>query len=113
MKTSVWSLVAHRLPWLMLLMISATFTSTIITHFETLLPAGCYHRVHPDADGSAGNCRRQTSVTVIRNLCAGRNRVARLAASVLLKEIGVAVVSGAALALVNFLRIIIFTPARA
>ena len=37
MKTSVWSLVAHRLPWLMLLMISATFTSTIITHFETLL----------------------------------------------------------------------------
>ena len=33
LKTSVWNLVTHRLPWLLLLMISATFTSTIITHF--------------------------------------------------------------------------------
>lgn len=59
MKTSVWSLVAHRLPWLMLLMISATFTSTIITHFETLLSGrGAAHRVHPDADGQRRQLRQ-------------------------------------------------------
>ena len=101
MKTSVWSLVAHRLPWLMLLMISATFTSTIITHFETLLSGAVLM-------DSAGNSGSQTSVTVIRNLALGEIEL-RDWPRVLIKEIGVAVVSGAALALVNFLRIIIFT----
>ena len=50
----------------------------------------------------------QTSVTVIRNLALGEIEL-RDWPRVLIKEIGVAVVSGAALALVNFLRIIIFT----
>ena len=57
---------------------------------------------------SAGNSGSQTSVTVIRNLALGEIEL-RDWPRVLIKEIGVAVVSGAALALVNFLRIIIFT----
>ena len=57
---------------------------------------------------SAGNSGSQTSVTVIRNLALGEIEL-RDWPHVLAKEIGVAVVSGAALALVNFLRIIIFT----
>ena len=109
MKTSVWSLVAHRLPWLMLLMISATFTSTIITHFETLLSGAVLLTAFiPMLMDSAGNSGSQTSVTVIRNLALGEIEL-RDWPHVLVKEIGVAVVSGAALALVNFLRIIIFT----
>ena len=109
MKTSVWSLVAHRLPWLMLLMISATFTSTIITHFETLLSGAVLLTAFiPMLMDSAGNSGSQTSVTVIRNLALGEIEL-RDWPHVLAKEIGVAIVSGAALALVNFLRIIIFT----
>ena len=108
-ETSVWSLVAHRLPWLMLLMISATFTSTIITHFETLLSGAVLLTAFiPMLMDSAGNSGSQTSVTVIRNLALGEIEL-RDWPHVLAKEIGVAVVSGAALALVNFLRIIIFT----
>ena len=57
---------------------------------------------------SAGNSGSQTSVTVIRNLALGEIEL-RDWPHVLAKEIGVAIVSGAALALVNFLRIIIFT----
>ena len=109
MKTSVWSLVAHRLPWLMLLMISATFTSTIITHFETLLSGAVLLTAFiPMLMDSAGNSGSQTSVTVIRNLALGEIEL-RDWPHVLAKEIGVAIVSGAALALINFLRIIIFT----
>ena len=109
MKTSVWSLVAHRLPWLMLLMISATFTSTIITHFETLLSGAVLLTAFiPMLMDSAGNSGSQTSVTVIRNLALGEIEL-RDWPHVLAKEIGVAIVSGAALALVNFLRIILFT----
>ena len=100
MKTSVWSLVAHRLPWLMLLMISATFTSTIITHFETLLSGAVLLTAFiPMLMDSAGNSGSQTSVTVIRNLALGEIEL-RDWPHVLAKEIGVAVVSGAALALV-------------
>ena len=99
MKTSVWSLVAHRLPWLMLLMISATFTSTIITHFETLLSGAVLLTAFiPMLMDSAGNSGSQTSVTVIRNLALGEIEL-RDWPHVLAKEIGVAVVSGAALAL--------------
>ena len=109
MKTSVWSLVAHRLPWLMLLMISATFTSTIITHFETLLSGAVLLTAFiPMLMDSAGNSGSQTSVTVIRNLALGEIEMKDWP-RVLVKEIGVAVVAGAALAVVNFLRIIIFT----
>lgn len=109
MKTSIWSLVAHRLPWLMLLMISATFTSTIITHFETLLSGAVLLTAFiPMLMDSAGNSGSQTSVTVIRNLALGEIEL-RDWPHVLAKEIGVAIVSGAALALINFLRITIFT----
>ena len=94
---------------LMLLMISATFTSTIITHFETLLSGAVLLTAFiPMLMDSAGNSGSQTSVTVIRNLALGEIEL-RDWPHVLAKEIGVAVVSGAALALVNFLRIIIFT----
>ncbi len=111
MKTSVMNLVAHRLPWLLLLMISATFTSTIITHFEQLLASAVMLTAFiPMLMDSAGNSGSQTSVTVIRNMALGEVEL-RDWFKVLAKEIGVAVVSGAALAAVNMLRMMIFTDA--
>ena len=108
MKTSVWSLVAHRLPWLMLL-----FTGQIITHFEKVLESAAGLGVAlvasiPMLMDTGGNCGSQASTLAIRGLALGEIEL-RDWPHVLVKEIGVAVVSGAALALVNFLRIIIFT----
>ena len=109
LKTSVWNLVTHRLPWLLLLMISATFTSTIITHFETLLSGAVVLTAFiPMLMDSAGNSGSQTSVTVIRNMALGEVET-RDWMRVLFKEVRVALVSGAALAAVNFLRMLIFT----
>ena len=109
MKTSVLSLVAHRLPWLLLLMISATFTSTIITHFETLLSGAVVLTAFiPMLMDSAGNSGSQTSVTVIRNMALGEVET-RDWLRVLFKEVRVALVSGTALAAVNFLRMLLFS----
>ena len=111
MKTSVFNLVAHRLPWLLLLMISATFTSTIITHFETLLSGAVVLTAFiPMLMDSAGNSGSQTSVTVIRNMALGEVELSDWL-RVLFKELRVAVLSGLALAAVNFLRMMIFTSA--
>ena len=109
MKTSVFNLVAHRLPWLLLLMISATLTSTIITHFEMLLSGAVVLTAFiPMLMDSAGNSGSQTSVTVIRNMALGEVELHDWLA-VLWKEVRVAAVAGATLAAVNFLRMILFT----
>ena len=111
LKTSVWNLVTHSLPWLLLLMISATFTSTIITHFETLLSGAVVLTAFiPMLMDSAGNSGSQTSVTVIRNMALGEVELSDWL-RVLFKELRVAVLSGLALAAVNFLRMMIFTSA--
>lgn len=111
MKTGVMHLVAHRLPWLLLLMISATFTSTIITHFEALLSSAVVLTAFiPMLMDSAGNSGSQTSVTVIRNMALGEVEL-RDWLAVLGKEVRVALVTGAALAAVNFLRMAVFTSA--
>ncbi len=108
MKTSVMSLVTHRLPWLLLLMISATFTSTIITHFQSLLSGAVVLTAFiPMLMDSAGNSGSQTSVTVIRNMALGEVEL-RDWFRVLFKEMRVAVISGAALAMVNFGRMMLF-----
>ena len=109
LKTSTVSLVAHRLPWLLLLMISATFTSTIITHFEELLASAVALTAFiPMLMDSAGNSGSQTSVTVIRSMALGEVEL-RDWLRVLFKELRVALIAGAALAAVNFLRMILFT----
>lgn len=109
LKASALSLVAHRLPWLLLLMISATFTSTIISHFEALLSGAVVLTAFiPMLMDSAGNSGSQTSVTVIRNMALGEIEL-RDWLRVLFKEVRVAIISGLALAAVNFLRMILFS----
>ena len=109
MDAGVIHLVAHRLPWLMIMMLSATLSSTIITHFESILAGAVVLTAFiPMLTGSAGNSGSQTSVTIIRNMALGEVELADWV-RVLWKETRVAVVSGAALAVVNMLRMLIFS----
>jgi len=109
MDAGVLHLVAHRLPWLMIMMLSATLSSTIITHFESVLAGAVVLTAFiPMLTGSAGNSGSQTSVTVIRNMALGEVELSDWL-SVLWKEVRVAVVSGAALAAVNMLRMMVFS----
>lgn len=109
MDAGVMHLVAHRLPWLMIMMLSATLSSTIITHFESVLAGAVVLTAFiPMLTGSAGNSGSQTSVTIIRNMALGEVQLSEWL-PVLWKETRVAVVSGAALAVVNFLRMMLFS----
>ncbi len=109
MDAGVMHLVAHRLPWLMIMMLSATLSSAIITHFESVLAGAVVLTAFiPMLTGSAGNSGSQTSVTIIRNMALGEVQLSEWL-PVLWKETRVAVVSGAALAVVNFLRMMLFS----
>ena len=109
MDAGVMHLVAHRLPWLMIMMISAMLSSTIITSFESVLAGAVVLTAFiPMLTGSAGNSGSQTSVTIIRNMALGEVELGDWL-RVLWKEARVGVVCGAALAAVNFLRMMLFS----
>ena len=109
MDAGVLHMVAHRLPWLMIMMISATLSQTIITHFESVLAGAVVLTAFiPMLTGSAGNSGSQTSVTIIRNMALGEVGLSDWI-RVLWKELRIAVVSGLALAVVNFGRMMIFS----
>ena len=70
LKQSVWSIWKARIPWLLLLMISATFTSMILSSYETQLTtiSAVLYAFVPMLMGTAGNAGGQSSVTIIRAL---------------------------------------------
>lgn len=114
LKTSVFKLAKNRLPWLLILMISATFTGMIITHFETVLSSAAGIGVAltaciPMLMDTGGNCGAQASTLAIRGLALGEIEL-RDIGKILWKEVRVALILGVILALVNFLRIWFFTP---
>ena len=97
-----------RIPWLMLLMVSATFTEKIITHFEGALTACVALTAFiPMLTGTCGNCGNQSSSTIIRGLSLGEIEF-RDTLKVVLKELAIALVCGITLAVVNFLKLMIF-----
>ncbi len=72
LRTRVWDLYRSRIFWLLLLMLSATFTGAIITHFENALAAQVVLTAFiPMLMDTGGNCGSQSSVTVIRGLSLG------------------------------------------
>ena len=106
-KTSVFSTFKSRIPWLLLLMISATFTGAIISSFETkltVLPA--LITFIPMLMNTAGNGGSQSSVTVIRALSLG-DVGWRDIFKVVWKETRVAIVCSIVLSLVNFLKMVL------
>ena len=105
LKSSVLELFKNRIPWLLLLMVSATFTGMIITSFEGALAAqAALTAFIPMLMGTGGNSGSQSSVTVIRALSLDELRFADLP-RVIWKEIRTAVLCGVALAAVCFVKI--------
>ena len=108
MKTSVWGLYKKRIPWLLILMLSATFTSTIISSFEGALASVIVlSSFIPMITGSGGNAGSQASVSVIRALSLGEIEFKGIF-KVLWKELRVSVLCGITLAIVNFGKLMIF-----
>ena len=102
LRSSVWELFKNRIPWLLLLMVSATFTGMIITAFESALAAQVALTAFiPMLMGTGGNSGSQSSVTVIRALSLGELRLRDLP-RVIWKEIRTAVLCGLVLAVVCF-----------
>ena len=103
LKTGVFETWRKRVPWLLLLMLSATFTSTILAHYESILDAATISLAVfvPMLTGTGGNASSQTSVTVIRGLSLGEIEM-RDILRVLWKEIRVACVCGLTVAVACF-----------
>ena len=104
-RSGPWQLFKNRIPWLLLLMISATFTGMIITSFEDALAAQVALTAFiPMLMGTGGNSGSQSSVTVIRALSLDELRLADLP-RVVWKEIRTAVLCGLALSVICYLKI--------
>jgi len=108
MKTSVVEIWKKRIPWLLLLMISATFTGKIISTFEDALKA-CTILIAfiPMIMDTGGNAGGQASVTIIRGLSLKEIQF-RDIFTVMWKEMRIAFLCGATLAGANFLKLIFF-----
>lgn len=107
LKSSPFELYKHRIPWLMLLMVSATFTGMIISSFESALTKLAALTVFiPMLMDTGGNCGSQSSVTVIRALSLDELEFSD-ALTVLWKEIRTAVLCGITLAAVCFLKVLL------
>lgn len=104
LKTGIFTLYKNRIVWLLILMISATFTGQIIEGFEDKLSmiAGLTAAI-PMLMDTGGNCGNQVSTLVIRGLALGDIHIGDFF-KILWKEIRVAVLCGATLALVNYAR---------
>ena len=116
-RSAAWEIWKNRIPWLMFLMLSATFTSMILTHFEDMLAvqtsmiltsfetrlsavAGLVPFI-PMLMGTGGNSGAQSATAVIRSLSLG-DIEPRDALRVLWKEWRVAFLCGLSLAVINF-----------
>lgn len=107
-KTPVLELWKNRIPWLLILMVSATVTGFIITKFEDALAAYVILTAYiPMLMDTGGNSGSQASVTVIRALSLQELEFKDLF-RVVWKEMRVAVMCGATLAVVNFAKLLLF-----
>lgn len=110
LKTSVLELAKNRFTWLIILMLTATVTGFIINSFEATLTAvaGAMAFV-PMLTGAGGNAGAQSSTMVIRGLSIGELELDDYK-KIFINELGVSILVGVVLAIVNFFRIIIFNP---
>ena len=107
LKTGVLETWKARTPWLMILLLSATFTGIILTHFENSLSACAILTAFiPMLSGTGGNSGTQASTAVIRALSLGEVRFSDLL-RVLWKEFRVSLCCGACLAAANFVKMML------
>ena len=108
LKKTTFDIWKSRMPWLLLLMISATFTGMIITHFENALQTYVVLTAYiPMLMDTGGNSGSQSSVTIIRGLSLHELEFKDIF-KVLLKESRVAILSGLTLSVFNFCKLMIF-----
>ena len=101
-RTSAWDMWKRRVPWLMFLMLSATFTSMIINSFEDALAVqAVLIGFIPMLMGTGGNSGAQASTAVIRSISLGDTEQEDVG-RVIWKEFRVAILCGITLAAVNF-----------
>ena len=109
LETSVFTLAKHRIVWLLVLMISATFTGAIIQKFEDVIQSvvvlASFIPMLMDTGGNAGS---QSSTLVIRGLALGEIKTKDYL-KVVFKEFRVSILVAFVLSLVNFIRIYFFT----
>ena len=106
-RSSILEIWKNRIPWLMFLMLSATFTSMILTHFEDMLAVqAALIAFIPTLMGTGGNSGAQASTAVIRSLSLGDTEP-RDAVRVMWKEFRVAFRCGLTLCAVNFIKMMV------
>lgn len=106
-KTSVWSHAKSRIPWLLILMLSATLTGWISSRFEeqiAIIPM--LVSFMPMVMGTGGNCGSQSSTLIIRGMALEEIRL-RDFFKVMFKEVRIALICAAVLAVVNGVRVYI------
>jgi magnesium transporter len=107
-KVGIFETYKNRIPWLLFLMVSATFTGAIITGFEDALSAyvilTAYIPMLMDTGGNAGG---QASVSIIRALSLKEIEFSDLL-KIIWKEIRVAVLCGLTLSIANFAKLLLF-----
>ncbi|MCI8400985.1 MAG: magnesium transporter [Lachnospiraceae bacterium] len=107
MKTGVFETWKKRIPWLLLLMISATFTGAIITHYEAALGAYVVLTAFiPMLMDTGGNAGGQASVSIIRGLALGEIEYSDTP-KIIIKEALVALACGITLACANFIKMML------
>lgn len=105
LKESVFSLAKHRIVWLLVLMISATATGTIIRRYEEVLQSVVILTAFiPMLMDTGGNAGSQSSTLIIRGIALGEIQLSDIG-KILWKEFRVSLIVGITLATVNFLRI--------
>lgn len=107
LKTPIFEIYKNRVPWLLILMISATFTGRIIASFEESLAACAVLTVYiPMLMNSGGNSGSQASVSVIRGLSLGEIELKDIL-KIIWKESRLSMMLALTLAVANFFKIIL------
>ena len=107
MRTGIFETYKKRIPWLLLLMVSATFTGMIINSFENALQVYVVLTAFiPMLMDTGGNSGSQASVTIIRGLSLGEIEY-RDTLKVMWKEMRVALLCGVTLAAANFVKCLV------
>ena len=107
LRTGVWETWKARIPWLLILMLSATFTGMILNHYENALAACIVLNAYiPMLSGTGGNSGTQASVAVIRALSLDEVNFPDIF-RVIWKELRVSFLCGVCLAAANFAKMLL------
>ncbi|MDO4618166.1 MAG: magnesium transporter [Clostridia bacterium] len=108
LRTGVIEIFLKRIPWLLLMMLSATFTESIINSYQSAFEACVILTAFiPMLMGTGGNSGSQSSVTIIRSLSLGDIDFSDTL-KVVFKELRIAIICGLTLAVANFAKLMIF-----